>query len=211
MPEKKSDNNRVSISGEIASDFRLSHEIFGEKFYTSALSSKRRSEKEDIVPIMVSERIVDAKADWKGKFVCIAGQFRSYNKHEKNRSRLVLTVFAKEFESLHDDDGTAYYPDVNNIFLDGYVCKEPSYRETPLGREISDIIIAVNRQYGNSDYIPCVCWGRNARFAGNLDIGTHVRLEGRIQSREYRNKIADDEFETRTAYEVSANKIETVG
>lgn len=111
---------------------------------------------------------------------------------------------------MQEGDGEAYPTDENSIFIDGYICKEPKYRETPLGREITDILLAVNRPYGKSDYIPCICWGRNARFAGNLEIGTHIQIEGRIQSREYQKKISDDEFEARTAYEVSASKIEVV-
>lgn len=211
MEERVANNNEAVISGEIVSDFTFSHESFGEKFYTADLSVERNSGTEDIIPIMVSDRLVDMKEDWVGKFVNIVGQFRSYNKHSDSENHLILFVFAREFEYLNEDDSTAYQKDENHIFLDGFICKKPTYRETPLGRKISDVILAVNRPYGKSDYIPCIFWGRNAVFAGSLEVGTHISLEGRIQSREYQKRISDNEYEARVAYEVSAKKVETVG
>ncbi len=207
MGERVIKNNRVTISGEIVSDFVFSHEVFGEGFYISNLSSKRTSGTADVIPIMVSDRLVDVKADWKGRQVKIEGQFRSYNKHEEGRNRLVLSVFAREFEEIEE---SPFSEDENHIFLDGYICKEPIHRTTPLGREIADILIAVNRPYHKCDYIPCIAWERNARFANGLEVGTHITIEGRIQSREYKKRIGDDEYEIRTAYEVSASKINVV-
>ncbi len=204
MEERMFENNIVTISGEIVSNFVFSHEVFGEGFYTAHLSSKRTSGTADVIPIMVSDRLVDVKADWKGRQVRIEGQFRSYNKHDGNRNRLILSVFAREFE-----EKPVEYNE-NHIYIDGFVCKEPKYRETPLGRQIGDILVAANRPYGKSDYIPCICWGRNAGFAENLDVGTHVILEGRIQSREYQKRISDTETETRTAYEVSVSRLGVV-
>ncbi len=205
--ETRVKNNKVTLSGEIVSDFEFSHEIFGEGFYTTMLASERLSGAKDTVPIMVSERLVDVKADWTGNPVKVSGQLRSYNKHEEGRSKLVLSVFVREFEDITEkrDFGLE---DENLISLDGYICKEPKYRETPLGREITDILLAVNRTYGKSDYIPCIAWGRNARFAESLEVGTRLQIEGRIQSREYQKRISDDEVETRVAYEVSIAKME---
>ncbi len=204
MEERMFENNRVTISGEIVSDFTFDHEMFGEGFYIANLSSKRESGTADIIQITVSDRLVDVKADWKGKYIQIGGQFRSYNKREENRNKLILSVFVREFEEIPFED------DENRIHVDGFVCKKPVYRETPLGRQIGDILVAVNRPYGKSDYIPCICWGRNARFAITLEVGAHISLEGRIQSREYFKKISDTETETRIAYEVSVSKINVV-
>lgn len=201
------ENNKATLSGEIVSNFEFSHDRYGKGFYTAMLASERLSGQKDVIQIMVSERLVDVKADWTGRFVRVSGQFRSYNKHEGERSRLMLSVFAREFEEIeyeHEEPGSGN--DENFIFLDGYICKPPTYRETPLGRKIADILLAVNRPYGKSDYIPTICWGRNARFASGLEVGTRLQIEGRIQSREYQKRIFDDEFETRTAYEVSVSR-----
>lgn len=193
-------NNRVSIVGQIVGNFEYSHEIYGEKFYTNHVKVDRLSSTSDLIPIMVSDRAVDVKADWLGECVKIEGQFRSYNKREENRTRLVLSVFAEEFEQMKDFT----YND-NNICLIGYVCKEPIYRKTPLGREIADLLLAVNRPYGRTDYIPLITWGRNARYSAKYKIGTKVKAIGRIQSREY---CRAGEDEVRIAYEVSVGKIE---
>lgn len=201
-------NNQVTLSGEIASNFEFNHEVFGEGFYTTMLASERASGQKDIIPVMVSDRLVDVKADWKGRFVKVSGQFCSYNKHEENKNRLVLSVFVREIEEFEEMPLSDNYS--NNISLDGYICKQPTYRETPLGREIADILLAVNRQYGKSDYIPCIAWGRNAVYASGLEVGTRLKIDGRIQSREYQKRISDDEYETRTAYEVSISKMEVV-
>lgn len=208
MEERTIENNRVTVSGEILSGFTFSHEMYGEKFYVFDLMVKRKSGTEDDLPVVISERLVDVKAEWQGQYAQITGQFRSYNKHTENGSKLVLSVFAREFSTagFNDEEPGARY-DKNQIFLDGYICKQPNYRKTPLGREITGVILAVNRPYGKSDYIPCICWGRNARFAGNLEVGTHIIIEGRIQSREYIKKISEAEIETRIAYEVSTEVI----
>lgn len=203
MEAKVIENNRVTLSGEIVSNFEFSHEVYGEKFYKAQLKSERLSDKSDIIPIMASERLINFTDDWVGQFVRICGQFRSYNKHEKDRNRIELFVFVRDIESLQDEDE-------NKIFLDGYICKKPIYRKTPFGRKITDILLAVNRPYGKSDYIPCICWGRNARFAEGLSVGTRLNVYGRIQSREYMKRIGDDEFEKRIAYEMSVSKMEVV-
>lgn len=206
------ENNQVTISGTIVSNFEFSHEIFGEGFYTAQLESKRRSDDSDIIPIMVSDRLVDVKADWIGQEIRIFGQFRSYNRHKDNKSHLILSVFAREIEVEEFENGEpSISNDENRIFLDGYICRQPIYRKTPLGREITDILVAVNRPYGKSDYIPCIAWGRNARYTSGLEVGTGVRIDGRIQSREYLKKMPDGEAEKRTAYEVSVSRIEATG
>lgn len=196
------ENNQVALVGEVVSGFQFSHELFGEGFYTFELAVERTSSYVDYLPVMISERLVDVKADLRGTLLYVSGSYRSFNLHQENRTKLVLTVFATEIEPNVD------YETTNNIFLKGHICKEPIYRKTPLGREITDILLAVNREYGKSDYIPCVLWGRTARFASTFDVGTEVKLQGRVQSREYQKKISDTEFETRVAYEVSVSKIE---
>ena len=201
--DKVFDNNKVSICGEIASGFTYSHDVFGEGFYLFELKVNRLSETADVIPVMVSERIIDVEQDLSGYFVKINGQFRSYNRHDGGRSRLVLSVFAREVNFLDE-----VYCDENDIFLDGFVCKPPIYRKTPLGREIADVLLAINRPYGKSDYIPCILWGRNARFSESFKVGEHIKVWGRIQSREYQKRITDDLFEKRVAYEVSVGKVE---
>lgn len=205
------ENNKAILSGEIVSNFEFSYEIFGEGFYTAMLASERLSEVKDVIPIMVSERLVDVKSDWIGRFVRVSGQFRSYNKHENGRRHLELSVFVREFEEW-EEDGTIRPSDENYISLDCYICKEPKYRETPLGRGIADILLAVNRKYGKTDYVPCIAWGRNARFASGLEVGARLQIFGRIQSRIYHKKMENGEPESidRTAYEVSASKLTAV-
>lgn len=196
-------NNQVALSGEIVSNFEFSHEVFGEGFYTAMLATERTSGRKDVIQIMVSDRLVNVSAEWTGELVSVRGQFRSFNKHSGDRNRLVLYVFCREFENLD----TLEPMDENNIFIDGYLCKTPIYRKTPLGREIADLLLAVNRPYGKSDYIPCIAWGRNARFSERLEVGTRLQIDGRIQSREYQKHISDEETETRVAYEVSVSRL----
>lgn len=205
MADKIFENNQVSIVGTIVSDFRYSHEVYGEGFYMVDVSVNRLSNFVDIIPVMVSERIVDVTENYDGRLIYVQGQFRSYNRHEEKKNRLVLSVFARELEFIEEESDELKS---NQIYLDGYICKEPIYRKTPLGREIADLLIAVNRSYGKSDYIPCICWGRNARFASGFEVGSHVEIWGRIQSREYVKKINEEETEKRIAYEVSVSKIE---
>lgn len=205
MTDKVIENNQVTVMGEIVSDFAFSHEIFGEGFYMVDISVKRLSDSYDIIPVMVSERLLDVTADYKGMYIGINGQFRSYNRHEEHKNRLVLSVFAREVEFLEEMEESSK---TNQIFLDGYICKEPIYRKTPLGREIADVLLAVNRPYGKSDYIPCICWGRNARYASQFRIGERCAVWGRIQSREYMKKLDEERIERRVAFEVSVSKLE---
>lgn len=208
MVDKVIENNRVSVTGEIVSEFKFSHEVFGEGFYIVDVSVNRLSESADIIPLMVSERLIDVTKDYRGSFVEAIGQFRSYNRHDgRSRNKLILSIFAREIEFTED---LGEYTSTNQIYLDGYVCKPTVYRKTPLGREIADILIAVNRPYGKSDYIPCITWGRNARYCSKLEVGAHLRVWGRIQSREYTKKTEDGESIKKIAYEVSVSKIEFV-
>ena len=200
------ENNHLVLVGKIVSDKSYSHEIYGEKFYVFNLEVVRLSSTVDIIPITISERLL-AGMDLKiGKKVSVEGQFRSYNNYENERNRLILTVFAKEIEELEDveekDEVT------NEVILVGYVCKKPVYRQTPFGREIADVLLAVNRAYNKSDYIPCIAWGRNARFCQNIEVGTEVKIVGRVQSRTYEKKHEDGTVETRVAYEVSVASME---
>lgn len=207
MSEKVIENNRVSVIGEIVSEFTFSHEVFGEGFYTVDMAVNRLSDQMDVIPLMISERLIDIKADYRGQTAMATGQFRSYNRHEGVKNRLVLSVFVREIEFM---ETFTDYTKTNQIFLDGYICKQPIYRKTPLGREIADLLVAVNRPYGKSDYIPCIAWGRNARYASNFDVGNRLRIWGRVQSREYTKKLSEEECEKRVAYEVSVSKLEDV-
>lgn len=207
MSEKAIENNRVSVIGVVSSQFQFSHEVFGEGFYILEISVNRLSDQADVIPLMISERLIDVKADYRGRTMEAIGQFRSYNRHEGTRNRLVLSVFVREYQFMEEFTD---YTKTNQIFLDGYICKAPVYRKTPLGREIADLLLAVNRPYGKSDYIPCISWGRNARYASAFEIGTRIRVWGRVQSREYTKRISEDESEKRIAYEVSVSKMEYV-
>lgn len=198
------ENNKVIISGEIVSSFNFSHELYGENFYIVDVKIRRFSDTCDIIHVMVSDRMIDTDKDFTGECVSVTGQFRSYNKHDGERNLLILSLFARDFDLIESEE----CDDSNFIELDGFVCKEPKYRETPLGREITDMLLAVNRGYGKSDYIPCITWGRNARFAGNLEVGTRIKVSGRIQSREYMKKLDEGNVEKRVAFEVSVSKLE---
>ncbi|HKM03016.1 MAG TPA: single-stranded DNA-binding protein [Lachnospiraceae bacterium] len=211
MTDKVIENNQVMIVGEIISDFLFSHEIFGEGFYMVEVRVTRLSDSMDVIPLMVSERLLDVKADYKGENIMVTGQFRSYNRHEERKNRLVLSVFVRELSFIDEDEANRYIGEntkTNQIYLDGYICKAPIYRKTPLGREIADLLLAVNRPYGKSDYIPCICWGRNARYASGFEVGARCAVWGRIQSRDYMKKITEEQTERRVAYEVSVSKLE---
>ena len=205
MADKIIENNQVSIMGKVASGFTFSHQVYGEGFYLVDVLVKRLSDSEDRIPLMVSERLVDVTQDYEGEYIMVQGQFRSYNRHEEKKNRLVLSVFVRELTFVEEADDSIK---TNQIFLDGYICKPPVYRKTPLGREIADLLLAVNRPYGKSDDIPCICWGRNARYASAFEVGGHVLIWVRIQSREYIKKLGENETEKRVAYEVSVSKLE---
>ena len=205
MSEKGMENNKVSVIGTIVSDFTFSHAVFGEGFYLLDLSVSRLSEQADVIPLMISERLIDVTRDYRGCTIEAIGQFRSYNRHEGSKNRLVLSVFVREVRFMEEFTD---YTKTNQIFLDGYICKEPVYRKTPLGREIADLLVAVNRPYGKSDYIPCIAWGRNARYASGFAVGTRILIWGRVQSREYTKRLSETECEKRVAYEVSVSKLE---
>ena len=194
-------NNRVFIMGEIVGEAKFSHEVYGEGFYELKVKVVRLSGQADTLPVTVSERLISEHELKAGATLCALGQFRSYNKLENGRSRLMLTVFVREIV----DAPPARNP--NSIVLSGYICKPPVYRTTPVNREIADLLVAVNRAYNKSDYIPCIAWGRNARFVKNLQVGDRIALSGRIQSREYQKKLSEYEVKTMTAYEVSVSKL----
>lgn len=199
-------NNQAIIIGTIEDEFKLNHEIYAEKFYTFTLKIPRLSGTYDNIRVMISERLIMDRGYSIGDKVEISGQFRSYNCSEPDGNRLVLTVFARDIAPF--DEGDSKNP--NQLFLNGYICKTPVYRTTPFGREITDLLLAVNRSYNKSDYIPIIAWGRNARFAKNLNVGDNVKIWGRIQSRNYQKRISEDESITKTAYEVSINRMELV-
>ncbi len=205
--EKIIENNQVTISGEMTSDFEFSHEVFGEGFYTAQMAIRRESGQKDRIPIMASERLVDVKRKWTGQSAEVSGQLRSYDRNEGERNRLELSVFARKME-IRGKGRKKIRSDENSVFLDGYVCKIPFYRKTPTGREITDLLLAVRMPYGKSVYIPCICWGRNARYAEGFELGQPVQVWGRIQSRDYQKRISDQEYEARVAYEVSASGLQ---
>ncbi len=204
------ENNHLVLVGKIVSEQKYSHEIYGEKFFSFNLEVVRLSSNTDIIPITVSERLVTDFDLSIGKTVEVEGQFRSYNNYENEKNRLILTVFAKEIKEIEFDVETDKDIVTNEVILIGYVCKKPIYRQTPFGREIADLLLAVNRAYNKSDYIPSIAWGRNARFCQNLEVGTEVKIVGRIQSRNYEKKYEDGTQETRVAYEVSIASMEVV-
>ncbi len=194
-------NNKVYVMGEIVSDAVFSHEVYGEGFYEFFVKVMRLSGQADTLPVTVSERLIEGGALRKGKTISAIGQFRSYNKIENGKSRLMLTVFVRELVEAAGEKNP------NSILLSGYICKPPVYRTTPFNREIADVLVAVNRAYNKSDYIPCIAWGRNARFVKTLSVGDRVAVSGRIQSREYQKKLSETEMKTMTAYEVSVSKL----
>ena len=204
--EERMKNNKATFSGEIISEFEYSHEVLGEKFYTSVLSVRRKSGVYDNIPFMVSERLVDVAELWTGQIVMLSGQIRSHNNRNGDKHKLVLFVFVREISLL--DEREKY--DSNNVVIDGYICKEPIYRRTPLGREITDVIFAANRAYTKTDYIPSVFWGRSAQFISGIDVGTRIKSIGRLQSREYVKKHEDGTEETKTAYEFSVSTFEVI-
>lgn len=202
------ENNKIELCGVIASVPELNHKTYGENFYGFRLSCSRKSTEKDMLPIIVSDRLVEIKDLQVGKKISVKGQVRTFNKHiSDDKRKLLIMVFARDVREVEEESESA--PEFNNnVKLSGYICKPPVYRVTPKGREIADVLIAVNRLYGKADYIPCITWGRNARYTGNLDVGTHVDVEGRLQSREYTKKLDDGTEEIRTAYEISVSRIE---
>ena len=208
MNTNYSENNHLVLRGKIVSERSYSHEIYGEKFYVFNLEVIRLSSTVDIIPITISERLLTGLDLEIGKKVVVEGQFRSYNNYENERNRLILTVFAKEINEIEGEDDKEEV--TNEVILVGYVCKKPIYRQTPFGREIADVLLAVNRAYNKSDYIPSIAWGRNARFCQNMEVGTEVKITGRVQSRSYEKKHEDGTVEPRVAYEVSIASLQVV-
>lgn len=202
------ENNKIELCGVIASTPELNHKTYGANFYGFRLSCSRKSTEKDMLPIIVSDRLVEIKDLQVDKRISVKGQVRTFNKHiSDDKRKLLIMVFARDVREVEEESESA--PEFNNnVKLSGYICKPPVYRVTPKGREIADVLIAVNRTYGKSDYIPCITWGRNARYTGNLDVGTRVDVEGRLQSREYTKKLDDGTEEIRTAYEISVSRIE---
>lgn len=199
-------NNRADVIGKILDEPIFSHEIYGEKFYVFTLSVPRLSGISDDVRVMISERLMQDVSVKPGEKVEVEGQFRSYNSYENGDNRLILTVFAKDIRTA-DFDGEK---NPNSLFLNGFICKAPVYRTTPFGREITDLLLAVNRSYNKSDYIPVIAWGRNARYCKNINVGDNIKIWGRIQSRLYQKHISEDEVVEKTAYEVSVSRMEIV-
>ncbi len=205
------ENNHLVLIGKVSSEKTFSHEIYGEKFYIFDLEVPRLSKALDIIPITVSERLITNIDLQIGKKLVVEGQFRSYNSYENERNKLILTVFAKDIAEAKEEENEEEQKVVSNeVTLVGYICKKPIYRQTPFDREIADILLAVNRAYNKSDYIPCIAWGRNARFCQNIEVGTEVKILGRVQSRKYEKKFEDGRVETRTAYEVSVSSMEII-
>lgn len=211
------ENNYLTLVGKVTGEKEFSHEIYGERFYTFKLGIPRLSGNQDIIPITISERLVGEDTLQEGKKLLVKGQFRSYNSYENERNRLILTVFAKdvmevEEEEIEEEENEIIRKDTitNEVVLVGYLCKKPIYRQTPFGREISDILLAVNRAYNKSDYIPCISWGRTARFCQNLEVGSQVKVIGRVQSRMYEKKYEDGTVQNRVAYEVSVGSLEVI-
>ncbi len=200
-------NNEVSVSGYVEGELSFSHEIYSEAFYSFVLKVMRLSDICDYINVTVSERLIKDMDIRDGVRISVTGQFRSYNNYSESGNKLLLTVFARDVREMSEDDEKQ---NPNHIFLNGFLCKSPVYRTTPFGREITDLLIAVNRAYNKSDYIPCIAWGRNARYCASLSVGDNIKVWGRIQSREYQKRISEDESVTKTAYEISISKLEVV-
>lgn len=202
------ENNVVVVVGKIFTDLEYSHELYGEEFFNFILEVPRLSETKDYLPVTISNRLFEGMNLQVGTRVKIEGQLRSYNRKspEEGKNKLILTIFARDMMVLSEDE---VVKNPNEIFLDGFICKKPVYRTTPFGREITDLLIAVNRPYNKSDYIPVIAWGRNARFSEKLEVGDRIRLWGRVQSREYQKKLGN-EVVTKVAYEVSITRMEVV-
>ncbi len=204
MNYEEMNNNRAMLTGKVTEEAKFSHEVFGEGFYEIKLEVPRLSAQTDILPVTISERLLACHDASVGSTLSVIGQFRSYNKLEEERSRLMLTVFARDVLDADEE------PNPNVIELEGYICKPPLYRTTPFKREICDILLAVNRAYNKSDYIPCIAWGRNARYVNGLSVGDRIAVQGRIQSREYQKTKENGEQITKTAYEVSISRVTSV-
>ena len=211
------ENNYLTLVGKVTGEKRFSHEIYGERFYIFNLEIPRLSGVADIIPITISERLISDDTLNDGQKLLVKGQFRSYNSYESEKNRLILTVFAKDVRTINEEEQNEEENEIarkdmitNEVVLIGYICKKPIYRQTPFGREIADILLAVNRAYNKSDYIPCIAWGRNARFCQNLEVGSQIKLVGRVQSRTYERKHEDGSVETRVAYEVSVGSLEVI-
>lgn len=201
--ENYNDNNIVEIGGKVVTELEFSHEIYEEKFYRFYVETKRMSDYTDKLPIIISERLVNIGDIKIGEIVHVEGQFRSYNQIIEGKSKLVLSIFAKDIELVQDESILT----LNDATFIGFICKKPIYRKTPLGREIADVLLAVNRTYKKSDYIPCILWGRNAKFCEKVEVGTRLKLNGRIQSRNYEKKLEDGTVIPKVAYEVSIAKL----
>ena len=201
MNYEQMNNNRTYLCGTIETEPIFSHDIYGEGFFDFVLSVERLSGQCDLIPITISDRLLKSTKLEVGSVIAIKGQFRSYNKQLDNKSKLMLTVFVRELVEPLENFSS------NIIELGGFICKEPIYRTTPFKREICDILLAVNRAYNKSDYLPCIAWGRNARFVKGISIGDKVYVQGRIQSRDYQKKIDEETIITKTAFEISISKI----
>jgi hypothetical protein len=210
MNDKQMQSNYIRVVGSVNSELEFSHEVFGEKFYEFYLEVPRLSDTKDLLPVIISERIInDINMDI-GNYVVIDGQFRSYNRYEDLSNKLLLRIFVRDIKVPNEEELEEIKKHPNEVFFNGFLCKDTKYRTTPFGREITDMLIAVNRSYNKSDYIPCIAWGRNARYCENLEVGDHVKVWGRIQSRRYQKKHDEDEYQTKTAYEVSITKLEHI-
>ena len=195
-------NSQALLSGYLAEEPTYSHECKGESFYKARLDVLRKSGVIDTIPVIVSEVFLTSENQIPGTYWAVAGQIRSYNERDAE-GKMHLQVF---FFIMQQVDREERIPE-NEIFLDGYLCSPPNHRMTPTGREISDMMIAVNRSFGKTDYIPCICWGRNALFASRLAAGNHIQIHGRIQSREYIKQTNETESEQHIVYEVSASRV----
>ncbi|NBI05431.1 single-stranded DNA-binding protein [Senegalia massiliensis] len=208
--ENVANSNSVTIVGKVVEDKVFSHEMYGESFYIYNIEIPRLSEHTDILPVTVSERLLIDLDIEVGKTIIVEGQLRSYNRYNNGHNKLILTIFARDLYIPCEEEYQEKIKRPNEIYLDGFICKKPIYRTTPFGREITDILIAVNRAYNKSDYIPCIAWGRNARFCENLEIGDHIKIWGRIQSREYQKRLSDGSVVNKMAFEVSISKLEYI-
>lgn len=197
--------NTAKIVGYVVSSPEIHHSTHGEDFYEFSVRVPRlNSSASDILKVEISDRVFNVNKIKVDSIVSVEGQFRSFNEHNTDTGKISLRLFlfTKEIEVLDSADDFT-----NKITLHGFICKEVVHRKTPGGREISDVILSVNRLYNKSDYIPCVVWGRNARYVSKMGVGTEIEFSGRIQSRVYTKKFEDGSTLEREVYEVSVSDV----
>ena len=188
--------NQILLRGELDTLPAFSHESHGRRFYSFTLAVERLSGTMDLLHCVAAEELVQALDPSGGEMVELIGQVRSFNNRSGAGRRLVISAYAEQLRTCDDEPA-------NEVILCGSICRQPIFRRTPLGREICDLMLAVNRPYRRADYLPCILWGHTAQHCANFPVGTTLQLTGRLQSRTYVKQL-ETGSEQRVAYEISA-------